>query len=66
MTMRADQRKFGHLLVQAPGDGPLFGVGGKEPVGMQPEQGIRRSHLPIVVLRVCLRNQQAPTLGEKP
>ena len=66
MTMRADQRKFGHLLVKAPGDGPVTGVSGKEPVWMQPEQGIRRSHLPIVVPGVCPRNQQAPTLRENP
>jgi len=66
MAMGADQRELGDLLVEAPGDRATMGIGGKEPVGMQPEQGVGRSHLPIVVPGVCPRNQQAPTLREKP
>jgi len=34
MAMRADQRKLGHLLVKATGDGPMIGVSREEPVGV--------------------------------
>jgi hypothetical protein len=62
--MRGDELKIGYLLIQTPGDPPLRGISGKEPVGMQPDQGICRSHLLIVVPGVCRRNQQASPLGE--
>lgn len=66
MTMRADQRQVSQLLVKAPGNGPMIGVSEKESVWMQHEQGIRRSHLSILVPGVRPRNQRASTLREKP
>lgn len=61
MAMWADQWQTCYLAVQAPGDGPMAGVGGEQAVGVEPQRRYCRSHLPIVVPGLSARNRGALT-----